>query len=125
MSRRLSRKVSRAKAMQRNWSRQVNFWTLYSPRYRSTHFRNSRTGRNSTNCAKTVLPEFIGHPFEIGMAIGYGRIEIGHVEYIGYHHDSTELFSLWSSNNGTAVKAVVKECNSCHQGMGYGFIKVV
>jgi hypothetical protein len=22
-------------------------------------------------------------------------------------------------------KAVVKECNSCHQGMGYGFIKVV
>jgi hypothetical protein len=34
----------------------------------------------------------MGHPFQIGMATGYARVEIGYDEYIGYHHDSKKLF---------------------------------
>lgn len=50
----------------------------------------------------------MGHSFPSGMATGYSEVEIGHGEYIGYHHDSKMLFVPKNSNIGTAVNRNIK-----------------
>ena len=60
-------------------------------------FLESGDAQNLESCVEApvqVLLVFIGHPFEIEMATGYGRIEIDHVVNIGYYPDSNELFRL-------------------------------
>jgi hypothetical protein len=61
MSRRLSRYVSCAKAMERNWSQQEKLRSRWLPRYRSTQRANALCGTRLMSCAKTVRPWFIIH----------------------------------------------------------------
>ena len=62
MSRRLSRYVSCAKDMHRNWSKQRNERTLASPPYLVTNLPKVFHGANSMTCAKTSLPAYIADP---------------------------------------------------------------
>ena len=115
MSRRLSRYVNCAKAIDRNWSRQLKVRTLKSPRYFATRRRKVCHGANSMSCENTVLPMCIGASLEAPKDCRHGQPEfksltprnvMNSAQYLAFYRTDLKLPD-WERSNEHSTSSYV------------------